>query len=85
MKTMTYTLVFAGDFLIATVVDGGDIETAVAEESKNAGCELTVTHTEEGCTLTNDKPDDEDRIVWNDTARGWPFDEAGKDYLFAIR
>lgn len=63
----TYTIAFTGDMLIATVPDGANIDAAVREYEAEVGgdCVISDYETEEGLTLTDDEPDDRDRIIWN--------------------
>jgi hypothetical protein len=82
----TYTLAIGGDMLLATVPDGGDIEGAVAREMQMAGARSIPDHeTITGCILTDDEPEDADRIVWHSGNAGWIADETDRVWRFAIR
>ncbi len=80
-----YTLAIAGDMLLATVIDGGDIEAAVATECAMAGIEPLEYRTIHNCLLTDDYPEDSDAIVWRSGNCGWLIDESGCGWRFAVR
>lgn len=84
----TYTLAIGGDMLLATVVDGGDITDQLEEfEAPEGGPRFKAGDYEviTGCILTDDKPEDADRIVWHSGNCGWICDTSGRNWRFAIR
>jgi hypothetical protein len=90
MANTAYTIVIdtAADLLAACVPDG---------DNKARHRELLEYHTQcapehipalqvvEGLTLTDEEPEDEDRIVWRGHDRGWLSDTAGTTYQYAVR
>jgi hypothetical protein len=52
------------------------------EHRDTAGADIELIP---GCTLTDDEPEDEDRIMWQGHEYGWLIDENGNPYKYAIR
>jgi len=74
--------------LLATVPDSGDIATPaerlIAEQwrGEDGAIEYEITT---GLTLTDEEPEDEDRIVWRGHDLGWLIDETGRTWEYAVR
>lgn len=81
----TYTLALGHSLLLATVPDGGDVSEQIAEEERKAGGDSLEYECISGCTLTDDKPEDTDTIVWHSGNEGWIIDETGRDWKYAVR
>jgi hypothetical protein len=82
--TKTYTLAIGSDMLLATVVDGADIDAAVAAYCVEANCDPIEFEVKTGCTLTDHEPETGE-IVWHSGNSGWIFDDAGETRKFATR
>lgn len=90
----TYTIAMtkpasdSSSLLLAIVPDGADIDGAAQKEiadnrlDANGPVEYVTVP---GLTLTDDEPEDEDRIVWKGHSCGWLIDEMGRTYEFAVR
>ena len=81
----TYTLAFSDDLLIATVATGADIDTAIRAEEERAGETFENIRIINGVTLTDEEPDDLDRIIYSGSDFGWLTDESGRTYEYAIK
>ena len=79
----TYTIAIGADMLLGTVVDGGDIKAAIAEQSDASAQDIEFT-TVSGLILTDDEPTNSDAIVWHSGNSGWLFDGEGNDRRFAV-
>lgn len=88
----TYTIALLNDMLMATVVDGSDIEKAVNDEISKIGsveddsyrgafskCEIIT-----GVTLANSEPETGE-VVYSGTDAGWLEDENGVNYTVAYK
>ena len=81
----TYTLAIVdGEMLMATVVDGGDIDAAVEAEASMARIDPPKFDAVYGCTLTNNEPEDGE-YVWKSGNQGWIIDENGREWKYAVR
>jgi hypothetical protein len=89
-QPMTYTIVIdnAADLLAACVSDGD--QDAISRELRDYRDQCSPEHAPDleaipGLTLTDEEPEDEDRIVWRGHDRGWLTDTAGTTYQYAVR
>jgi hypothetical protein len=84
----TYTIAY-GQVLYACAPDGDKekLELELQEAEKQARIELNRDGLilVSGLILTNDRPDNERRIVWQGHDLGWLTDENGNSYEYAIR
>jgi hypothetical protein len=85
----TYTIAYT-ELLLACAPDGDDtaIEAAIAEHIESCEAideEPGDVSIECGLILTDEEPEDEDRIVWRGHDLGSLTDENGKSYDYAIR
>jgi hypothetical protein len=86
---ITYTIAY-GALLYACAPDGNEtaLEAEIAtqrEQAAAAGVTLGPITFERGLILTDEEPEDEDRIVWRGHDLGWLTDEHGNSYEYAIR
>lgn len=81
----TYTLAIANDMLVACVPDGGNMAAAISARERLVKAKIGEYATVDGCLLTNELPADPDAILWRSGGYGWLRDEAGREWLFAIR
>ena len=83
MTTYTIAVTEAG-LLAATIVDGENIQKAIALEEEEAQADFGPCDIIDGMTLTDD-PQDDDEIVYSGTGLGFLTDENGTTWNYAVR
>jgi hypothetical protein len=79
-----YTIVMAGDVLVASVPDGSDVDAEITAEENRAGVEFENVYCHSGLELVNTvEPDDE--IMYSGSEMGWLRDENGNHFKYAVR
>lgn len=81
----TYSIAYVGNHLIAVVPDSDDVAAAVEEVAAQARIELDEYTVESGLILTNDEPEDADKIRWTERRLPKLHDEDGIYYDYAVK
>jgi hypothetical protein len=84
--TQKYTLAIGADMLLATVVEGADIDAAVLREATLGRFQDAIPHYQcfHNCVLL-DEPNDLAHLIWESGNGGWIFDETDQTHRYAYR
>lgn len=85
-KPIFYTIVYS-DALLLCVPDGTDLQAALNKlgDQINEDLDLADYHVEDGLILTDEEPEDRDRIAWRGHSMGCVGDINDRTYEYAIR